>query len=229
MARPKQAIINDLMGELDKFGGHITQIRDAIQSKGVTSEGKFSKFAEEIYQITTGSQYDIFASAIESAKYKGYSTNDIRDILINLPLKQQPQPEPSEGEEYTDTDVASLDYNYVSNRIPRNATIIKFPNVTSVDLMAFSGKQFKEIYLPKLVDIGGMAFGACSADILSIPSYVFKEENAGIERMNVLKELVVHGDSIIPSVLFDYLPDVVVYTPDKTKKWDKVSKQWKEV
>ena len=41
MARPKQAIINDLMGELDKFGGYITNIRDAIHSKGVTSEGKF--------------------------------------------------------------------------------------------------------------------------------------------------------------------------------------------
>ena len=28
MTRPKQAIINDLMGELNSFGGHITQIRE---------------------------------------------------------------------------------------------------------------------------------------------------------------------------------------------------------
>lgn len=95
MARPKQAIINDLMGELDKFGGHITQIRDAIQSKGVTSEGKLFKFAEEINSIEPASTYGYILDAVKGAYSKGYSDSELVEIINNLANKNQPpQPQP---------------------------------------------------------------------------------------------------------------------------------------
>ena len=95
MVRPKQAIINDLMGELDKFGGYITQIRDAIQSKGVTSEGKLFKFAEEINSIEPASTYGYILDAVKGAYSKGYSDSELVGIINNLANKNQPpQPQP---------------------------------------------------------------------------------------------------------------------------------------
>ena len=96
MARPKQVIINDLMGELDKFGGHITQIRDAIQSKGVTSEGKLFKFADEINRIEPASTYGYILDAVKGAYSKGYSDSEIVGIINNLANKNQP-PKPQPG------------------------------------------------------------------------------------------------------------------------------------
>ena len=100
MARPKQAIINDLMGELDKFGSIITQIRDAIQSKGITSEGKLFKFAEEINRIEPASTYAYVLDAVKRANAKGYSDTEVVETLNNLkdkhqPPKPEPQPEPN--------------------------------------------------------------------------------------------------------------------------------------
>lgn len=45
--------INDLINEVNSIQTKKQAIKDAITSKGVTSEGKLSKFADEIKQITT--------------------------------------------------------------------------------------------------------------------------------------------------------------------------------
>lgn len=88
MARPKQVVVNDLMGELNSFGGHITEIQKAIESKGVTSEGKLFKFAEEIRQIEGVTSYREIISAVERAYKKGYKESDITSMLEDLADKK---------------------------------------------------------------------------------------------------------------------------------------------
>lgn len=236
MARPKQVIINDLMSELDKFGGHITNIRDAIQSKGVTSEGKLFKFAEEISAINHISPYDKFSGAIEKAKYMGYSNEDIMDILNDLPRKPEPQPgpepQPPTTEDFTDENLTNIDHGYLYNLQNKGVKILRLPNAVSVETMAFTNLEFKEVYLPKLTEVGSMSFGGLNVEILSIPSFIVKGENSGISRLSNTKEIIVHGDSIIPDEVFaEYydIPNVVIYNPDKTKKWTKDTKQWEGV
>lgn len=229
MTRPKQAIIGDLMAELDKFGGHITQIRDAIQSKGVSSEGKLFKFAEEISAINHTSPYDKFSGAIERAKYMGYSNEDIVNILNNLPRKPEPEPQPPTTEDFTDENVTNIDHGYLYNLQNKGVKILRLPNAVSAETMAFTNLEFKEIYLPKLTEVGSMSFGGLNVEILSIPSFVVKDEYNGIPRLSNTKEIIVHGDSVIPDEVFaEYydIPNVVIYNPDKTQKWDKNSSQW---
>lgn len=233
MTRPKQAIIGDLMAELDKFGGHITNIRDAIQSKGVSSEGKFSKFAEEITSISRSSPYDKFSGAIERAKFMGYSDEDIMKVLNDLPKKPEPKPEPNPEpptpEDFTDETITNVDRDYVYGLQGKGVKILRLPNAVSAESMAFTNLTFKEVYLPKLTTVGMMCFGALNTEILSIPSFVVKNEDSGIPRMIGTKEIIVHEDSIIPANVFaEYydIPNVVIYNPDKTQKWDKNSSQW---
>ena len=231
MARPKQAIINDLMGELDKFGGHITNIRDAIQSKGINSEGKLSKFAEEIYSISQVSPYDKFSSEIEKARFMGYSDDDIKGLLWSLPRKPEPKPEePPTTVDFTDENITNIDHGY--NLQNKGIKILRLPNVVSAETMAFTNLEFKEVYLPKLTIVGSMSFGGLNVEILSIPSFVVKDDGNGLPRMSNTKEIIVNGDSVIPNEIFaEYydIPNVVIYNPDKTKKWTKDTKQWEEV
>lgn len=233
MERPKQVIINDLMSELDKFGGHITNIRDAIQSRGVNSEGKLSKFAEEIYSISQASPYDKFSSEIERARFMGYSDDDIKELLWNLPKKSEPKPEePPTIEDFTDENITNIDHGYLYNLQSKGIKILRLPNVVSAETMAFTNLEFKEVYLPKLTVAGSMSFGGLNVEILSIPSFVVKDVNNGLPRMSNTKEIIVNGDSVIPDEIFaEYydIPNVVIYNPDKTKKWTKDTKQWKEV
>jgi hypothetical protein len=233
MERPKQVIINDLMGELDKFGGHITQIRDAIQSKGVNSEGKLFKFAEEISSISRVSPYDKFSSEIERARFLGYSDDDIKGLLWNLPRKPEPKPEePPTIEDFTDENITNIDHGYLYNLQNKGIKILRLPNVVSAETMAFTNLEFKEVYLPKLTAVGSMSFGGLNVEILSIPSFIVKGDDNGLPRMSNTKEIIVNGDSVIPEEIFaEYydIPNVVIYNPDKTKKWTKDTKQWEKV
>lgn len=49
--------INDLINEVNSIQTKKQAIKEAITAKGVTSEGKLSKFADEIKQISTGEPY----------------------------------------------------------------------------------------------------------------------------------------------------------------------------
>lgn len=235
MARPKQAIINDLMGELDKFGGYITNIRDAIQSKGVTSEGKLFKFAEEINNIEPASTYGYILDAVKGAYSKGYSDSEIVGIINNLANKNQPpQPQPGPNpapafDAATATEIPARQF-YGKSELEGALTC---PNVVKVGAEAFIGCEYSVVTLPKASEIDKEAFKFSQIKVLSIPSFVWDGSNLDLRDVYGnkygLNKIVVADESTPPADISLQKVDFEVYNHDETKKWDIYRNVWKAV
>lgn len=226
MSNEKHFIINDLVAEIDKFGGHFTQIRDAIQSKGVSSEGKLSKFAEEINSIEYAGSYSDLINAAKKANTKGYSDFEIIETLNNLVDKTIPKPKPEETHEELTTISA---YQFTGQG---DNNVINFPNVTKVESGGLSGTNYSVINLPKATEIASDAFEGTYTDTINIPSFVWKSEfdlrlyASGSININTM---TVSEESTPPnSILWDK-PSLVIYNPDHTKTWDKATSTWTPV
>lgn len=235
MARPKQAIINDLMGELDKFGGHITQIRDAIQSKGVSSEGKLFKFAEEINSIEPASTYGYILDAVKGAYSKGYSDSEIVGIINNLANKNQP-PQPQPGPNPAPTFDAATATEILPKQFYGKSELegeLTCPNVIKVGAEAFVGTEYNIVKLLKATEIDKDAFRYSNIKVLYIPSFVWKGGNLDLGNNNypkyMLNKIIVADESVPPSDIGIYKVDFEVYNHDETKKWDIYSNVWKPV
>lgn len=235
MVRPKQAIINDLMGELDKFGGHIIQIRDAIQSKGVTSEGKLFKFAEEINSIEPASTYGYILDAVKGANAKGYSDSELVGIINNLANKNQP-PQPQPGPNPAPTFDAATATEILTKQFYGKSDLegeLTCPNVVKVGAEAFVGCEYSIVNLPKATDIDSQAFAASSILVLNIPSFVWKDSNLNLSDVYGNKyginKIIVADESVPPSDISLHKIGLEVYNHDKTKKWDEFSNVWKAV
>ena len=235
MVRPKQAIINDLMGELDKFGGHITQIRDAIQSKGVTSEGKLFTFAEEINRIEPASTYGYILDAVKGAYSKGYSDSDIVGIINNLANKNQP-PQPQPGPNPAPTFDAATATEILPKQFYGKSDLegeLTCPNVVKVGAEAFVGCGYSVVALPKATEINIDAFKISEIKVLEIPSFVWKDDNLNLRdkfyNKYGLNKIIVADESVPPSDISLNKVDLEVYNHDSTKKWDIYSNTWKPV
>lgn len=233
MARPKQVIISDLMGELDKFGGHITAIRDALQNKGVTSEGKLSKFADEINSIDPASNYAYVLDAVKRANAKGYSDSEVVDTLNNLQDKHQPpKPEPQPDHNFdaaTATEILPRQF-YGKSELGGELTC---PNVTKVGAEAFVGTDYNVVKLLKATEIDKEAFRYSNIKVLYIPNFVWKDGNLDLGNNNypkyMLNKIVVADESTPPSDIGIYKVDFEVYNHDETKIWDIYRNVWKAV
>lgn len=223
----------DLMEELNKFGGHITQIRDAIQAKGVTSEGKLFKFAEEINTIETASTYAYVLDAVKRANSKGYSDSEVVDTLNNLqdknqPPKPEPQPEPN-FDAATATEIPARQFYGRSDL----EGLLECPNVVKVGAEAFIGTDYNIVKLPKATEIDKEAFRYSNIKVLYIPNFVWKDGNLDLGNNNypkyMLNKIVVADESIPPSDIGIYKVDFEVYNHDETKKWNIYSNVWKAV
>lgn len=235
MVRPKQVIINDLMGELDKFGGHITQIRDAIQSKGVTSEGKLFKFADEINRIEPASTYGYILDAVKGAYSKGYSDSEIVGIINNLANKNQP-PQPQPGPNPAPTFDAATATEILPKQFYGKSDLegeLTCPNVIKVGAEAFVGTEYNIVKLLKATEIDKDAFRYSNIKVLYIPSFVWKGGNLDLGNNNypkyMLNKIIVADESVPPSDIGIYKVDFEVYNHDETKKWDIYSNVWKPV
>lgn len=235
MVRPKQAIINDLMGELDKFGGHITQIRDAIQSKGVTSEGKLFKFAEEINSIEPASTYGYILDAVKGAYSKGYSDSEIVGIINNLANKNQP-PQPQPGPNPAPTFDAATATEILPKQFYGKSDLegeLTCPNVVKVGAEAFVGCEYSVVKLPKASDIHADSFVGSEIKVLEIPSFIWKDDNLNLQDKFLNRygqnKIVVADESIPPSDIANNKNDMEIYNHDSSKKWDVYAKMWKPV
>lgn len=223
----------DLMEELNKFGGHITQIRDAIQAKGVNSEGKLFKFAEEINSIEPASTYAYVLDAVKRANSKGYSDSEVVDTLNNLqdknqPPKPEPQPEPN-FDAATATEIPARQFYGRSDL----EGLLECPNVVKVGAEAFIGTDYNIVKLPKASEIDKEAFRYSDIKILYIPNFVWKDGNLDLCNNNypkyMLNKIVVADESVPPSDISFNKVDFEVYNHDETKKWDIYSNVWKAV
>lgn len=81
--------IQDLINEVNSIQTKKQAIKEAITAKGVTSEGKLSKFADEIKQISTGEPdwYMINRVRLEDGKERVLVRSNVRDFT-NIDIKQ---------------------------------------------------------------------------------------------------------------------------------------------
>lgn len=223
----------DLMAELNKFGGHITQIRDAIQAKGVNSEGKLFKFAEEINTIETASTYAYVLDAVKRANSKGYSDSEVVDTLNNLqdknqPPKPEPQPEPN-FDAATATEIPARQFYGRSDL----EGLLECPNVVKVGAEAFIGTDYNNVKLPKATEIDKDAFRYSNIKVLYIPNFVWKDGNLDLGNNNypkyMLNKIVVADESVPPSDISFNKVNFEVYNHDETKKWNIYSNVWEAV
>lgn len=233
MARPKQVIISDLMGELDKFGGHITAIRDALHNKGVISEGKLSKFAEEINTIETASTYAYVLDAVKRANAKGYSDTEVVETLNNLQDKHQPpKPEPYPEPNFDSANATEIPARQFYNRSDLEGELT-CPNVTKVGADAFYGCEYSVVKLPKATDIDPTAFKISEIKVLEIPSFIWKDDNLQLHDRfgNEFgpNKIIVADESIPPSGISFIKVDLEIYNHDSTKIWDVYRNTWKAV
>lgn len=234
MARPKQVVVNDLMGELNSFGGHITEIQKAIESKGVTSEGKLFKFAEEIRQIEGITSYREIISAVERAYKKGYKESDITSMLEDLADKN-PKPKPDipvpSGDFNADTATEILPKQFYGKSELEGE--LNCPNVVKVGAEAFIGTDYNIVKLPKATYIDKDAFRYSNIKVLYIPNFVWKDGNLDLGNNSypkyMLNKIVVADESVPPSDISFNKVDFEVYNHDETKKWDIYSNVWKNV
>jgi hypothetical protein len=220
----------DLMEELNKFGGHITQIRDAIQSKGVNSEGKLFKFAEEINTIETASTYAYILDAVKRANSKGYSDSEVVDTLNNLQDKNQPpKPEPHPEPNFDATTATEIPARQFYGRSDLEGEL-NCPNVVKVGSEAFSWCGYNIVKLPKATDIDIDAFNGSEVKVLEIPSFVWKDNNLNLRDKFSNKygpnKIIVADESVPPSDISFYKVDFEVYNHDETKKWDIYANKW---
>ena len=233
MARPKQVIISDLMGELDKFGGHIVQIRDAIQSKGVASEGKLFKFADEINSIEPASTYTYVLDAVKRANAKGYSDTEVVETLNNLKDKNTPQPpvpQPKPNfDPATATEIPARQF-YGRSDLEGELTC---PNVVKVGADSFYGSGYGIVNLTKANEIDKSAFTFSNVKVLNIPSFIWKDDNLDLRDQYYNKyginTIIVADESVPPSDISLHKIGLEVYNSNKTKKWDEFSNTWKAV
>lgn len=225
----------DLMAELNKFGAHITQIRDAIQAKGVTSEGKLFKFAEEISKIqNTNSAYAGIISYVEEAYRKGYYEYEIVDMLRNLKDRNAPlpTPNPAPSEEFDKENATEIPARQFYGRSDLEG-LLECPNVVKVGAEAFIGINYNIVKLPKATEIDKKAFRYSNIKVLYIPNFVWKDDNLDLSNDNypkyMLNKIVVADESIPPSDIGIYKVDFEVYNHDETKKWNIYSNVWEAV
>lgn len=225
----------DLMAELNKFGAHITQIRDAIQAKGVTSEGKLFKFAEEISKIqNTNSAYAGIISYVEEAYRKGYYEYEIVDMLRNLKDRNAPlpTPNPAPSEEFDKENATEIPARQFYGRSDLEG-LLECPNVVKVGAEAFIGTDYNIVKLPKATEIDKEAFRYSNIKVLYIPNFVWKDGNLDLGNNNypkyMLNKIVVADESIPPSDIGIYKVDFEVYNHDETKKWNIYSNVWEAV
>lgn len=231
MGRPKQIIINDLMSELDKFGGHITNIRDAIQSKGIESEGKLFKFAEEINSIVPASTYRYILDAVKGAYNKGYSESEIIEIINDLANKNQPpQPGPNPEPSFDAATATEIPARQFYGRSDLEGTLT-CPNVVKVGADAFYGTEYNVVNLPKATDINIDAFEISEIKVLEIPSFVWKDNNLNLRDKFSNKygpnKIIVADESVPPSDISFNKVGLEVYNHDYSMIWDIYNNKWK--
>lgn len=223
----------DLMEELNKFGAHITQIRDAIQSKGVTSEGKLFKFAEEINSIESASTYAYVLDAVKRANSKGYSDSEVVDTLNNLQDKNQPpKPEPHPEPNFDAATATEIPARQFYDRSDLEGEL-NCPNVVKVGSEAFSWCEYSIVKLPKAINIDIDAFNGSEVKVLEIPSFVWKDNNLNLRDKFSNKygpnKIIVADESVPPSDISFNNVSLEVYNHDSTKKWNIYSNVWEAV
>nr|DAD61901.1 MAG TPA: leucine rich repeat protein [Caudoviricetes sp.] len=193
--------IQDIINEVNSIQSRKEAIKEAINSKGVTSEGKLSKFADEIKKIKGFPYSDTMLVAISNAIGLGLTdeevTKDIAEFTTN------------------NVEINFSDTSIPVNKYKNNKTIKPihtYFRVNTIGNYAFNGSNLRKLTSPLTTKIGPMTFENCSElEELNLGSFVYKsgfDTSFSLKNCHKFKKLIVSENSNI--TMSDYRDKLAV-------------------
>lgn len=198
-------IIDDIVTEVTKIQNSINAIKEALKTKGVTSEGKLNKFAEEIKRISGFPYSDTMLITISNAINLGLTDEEVTKAIADFTT--------SKAEiNLTDTVIPNNKYKDNKNIKP----IHVYFRATTINIQAFYGSNLKKINTPLVTKIAMNAFENCSElEELRLGSYNYKTGlNTSFSLRNCpnVKKLILGDDSEISAA--DYRNRLAINSRD---------------
>lgn len=207
--------IQDIINEVNSIQSKKEAIKEAINSKGVTSEGKLSKFADEIKKISGFPYSDTMLVSISNAINLGLTDEEVTKAIAEFTT--------SKAEiNLTDTVIPNNKYKDNKNIKP----IHVYYRVTTINNLAFNGSNLKKIIAPLVTKIAMNAFENCKdLEELNLGSYNYKtglSTSFSLRNCPNVKKLILGNDSNI--IMSEYTtrlaygnPHIEIYTNDGRK------------
>ena len=215
--------IQDIINEVNSIQTKKETIKEAINSKGVTSEGKLSKFADEIKKINGFPYSDTMLVSISNAINTGLTDEEVTKAI-------------------TDFMISKVEINFTETVIPVNKykddktikPIRVYFRVTTINNLAFNGSNLKKINAPLVTKIAMNAFENCAKlEELSLGSYNYKtglSNSFSLRNSPKVKKLILGDNSDI--IAADYNtklaygnPHIEIYT-NSGKKYNKLTNKF---
>lgn len=182
-------IIDDIVAEVAKIQDSMNAIKEALKTKGVTSQGKLNKFAEEIKSITAAAPInENILAAVNSMLNLGFTEEEVAKS-INDYIKSHA--------------LIDLTTTAITNNQFRNNTSLALRQVyfrlESIGMGAFVNSNIKILKAPLVKKIAPNAFQDCqNLEELNLGSYEFKPGNSFyLQGCRNMKKLVVGDNSVI--------------------------------
>nr|DAJ41667.1 MAG TPA: hypothetical protein [Caudoviricetes sp.] len=215
--------IQDIINEVNSIQTKKDAIKEAINSKGVTSEGKLSKFADEIKRINGFPYSDTMLVSISNAINTGLTDEEVTKAIIDFMTSK-------------------VEINFTETVIPVNKykddktikPIRVYFRATTINNLAFNGSSLKKITAPLVTKIAMNAFENCKdLEELSLGSYNYKtglSNSFSLRNSPKVKKLILGDNSDI--IAADYNtklaygnPNIEIYT-NSGKKYNKLTNKF---
>lgn len=211
-------IIDDIITEVTKIQNSINAIKEALKAKGVTSEGKLNKFANEIKLINGFPYSDTMLVSISNAINLGLTDEEVTKAIAEFTT--------SKAEiNLTDTVIDNNKYKDNKNIKP----IHVYFRATTINNLAFNGSNLKKITAPLVTKIAMNAFENCTdLEELRLGSYNYQtglNTSFSLRNCRNVKKLILGDNSNI--IMSEYItklaygnPNIEIYT-NSGKKYNK--------
>ena len=216
-------IIDDIVTEVTKIQNSINAIKEALKARGVTSEGKLNKFADEIKLIKGFPYSDTLLVSISNAINLGLTDEEVTKAIAEFTT--------SKAEiNLTDTVIDNNKYKDNKNIKP----IHVYFRATTINNLAFNGSNLKKITAPLVTKIAMNAFENC-ADLeeLRLGSFNYQtgmNTSFSLRNCRNVKKLILGDNSNIIMSEYNRLaygnPNIEIYT-NSGKKYNKNTYRFK--
>lgn len=198
-------IIDDIVTEVTKIHNSINAIKEALKVKGVTSEGKLNKFADEIKRISGFPYSDTMLTTISNAINLGLTDEEVTKAIAEFTTSKA---------EINLTDTVIPNNKYKDNKTIKPIHV--YFRATTINNLAFNGSNLKKINAPLVTKIAMNAFENCSElEELRLGSYNYKTGlNTSFSLRNCpnVKKLILGDDSEISAA--DYRNRLAINSRD---------------
>lgn len=209
--------IQDIINEVNSIQSKKEAIKEAINSKGVTSEGKLSKFADEIKKINGFPYSDTLLVSISNAINLGLTDEEVTKAIADFTTSKA---------EINFTETVIPNNKYKDNKTIKPIHV--YFRATTINNLAFNGSNLKKINAPLVTKIAMNAFENCSElEELRLGSFNYQtgmNTSFSLRNCRNVKKLILGDNSNIIMSEYNRLaygnPNIEIYT-NSGKKYNK--------